>query len=353
MHLWVRAESRSFERRVGLTPEGAKRLIEAGMSVTVEQSDARAILIDEYAKVDCQIAAAHSWPDAPKDAIIFGLKELPDDGSALPHRHIMFGHAYKGQDAGPKLLARFAKGGGELSDLEYLTDTRGRRVAAFGYWAGYTGAAMALLCWAAQQRGEIAGAVSAYDSAADLRGELEEQLTQCSAKRPTALIIGALGRVGTGAADLCEALGITSTKWDKDETAHGGPFPEILTHNLFMNCILASPQTPLFVGPDAVGAERTLSVISDIACDPDSPYNPIPIYSAATSWETPAKRISNESVLDVTAIDNLPSMLPAESSEDFAAQLLPTLLQLKDDTNGTWGRARDCFQNALRENAIV
>jgi saccharopine dehydrogenase (NAD+, L-lysine-forming) len=120
-----------------------------------------------------------------------------------------------------------------------------------------------------------------------------------------------------------------------------------------MNCILASPQTPLFVGPDAVGAERTLSVISDIACDPDSPYNPIPIYSAATSWETPAKRISNESVLDVTAIDNLPSMLPAESSEDFAAQLLPTLLQLKDDTNGTWGRARDCFQNALRENAIV
>ena len=34
------------------------------------------------------------------DAIIFGLKELPEDGTPLAHRHIMFGHAYKGQPAG-------------------------------------------------------------------------------------------------------------------------------------------------------------------------------------------------------------------------------------------------------------
>ena len=36
-------------------------------------------------------------------------------------------------------------GGGALLDLEYLTDDHGRRLAAFGYWAGYVGAALAVL----------------------------------------------------------------------------------------------------------------------------------------------------------------------------------------------------------------
>ena len=35
------------------------------------------------------------------------------------------------------------------------------------------------------------------------------------------------------------------TEWDIDETAHGGPFPEILTHDIFLNCILAAPGVPV------------------------------------------------------------------------------------------------------------
>jgi saccharopine dehydrogenase (NAD+, L-lysine-forming) len=44
------------------------------------------------------------------------------------------------------------------------------------------------------------------------------------------------------------------------------------------------------------------------------------------------------------AIDNLPSMLPAESSEDYAAQLLPSLLTLGDLGAGVWGRAEATFR---------
>jgi saccharopine dehydrogenase (NAD+, L-lysine-forming) len=94
----------------------------------------------------------NTWPDAPKEAIIFGLKELPEDGTPLIHRHIMFGHAFKGQHSGKALLQRFQAGGGTLYDLEYLTDATGRRVAAFGYWAGYAGAAVSVIAWLAQQR---------------------------------------------------------------------------------------------------------------------------------------------------------------------------------------------------------
>ncbi len=37
-----------------------------------------------------------------------------------------------------------------LYDMEFLTDSSGRRVAAFGHYAGFAGDAIALLAWAHQ-----------------------------------------------------------------------------------------------------------------------------------------------------------------------------------------------------------
>ncbi len=345
-HLWVRAEQRPNEERVGLTPEGAAALISAGIRVTVEESSVRAIPLDGYKDAGCEIAAENTWPDAPRDAIIFGLKELPEDGTPLPHRHIMFGHAYKGQHSGRALLQRFKAGGGTLYDLEYLVDEDGRRVAAFGYWAGYAGAAVTLKTWAAQQRGQECPSVGVYPSKDALNSELLGEL-DATGTRPTAIVIGALGRVGTGAADLCEAIGINVTKWDMAETASGGPFPEILNHDLFLNCIFARPGTPVFVPREALTGPRKLTAIGDVACDPDSDYNPVPVYDRATTWDAPALRVATHPVLDVMAIDNLPSMLPVESSEDYAAQLLPSLLTLTDLESGVWGRADATYKTHI------
>ncbi|MFT7595069.1 MAG: saccharopine dehydrogenase (NAD+, L-lysine-forming) [Paracoccaceae bacterium] len=349
-HLWVRAEQRPNEERVGLTPDGAAKLLAAGLQVTVEHSSVRAIPIDGYRAAGCQIAPENSWSDAPADAIIFGLKELPEDGTPLTHRHILFGHAYKGQPSGKILLRRFAAGGGTLYDLEYLVEKSGRRVAAFGYWAGYAGAAVALKCWAAQQRGAIAGPVSVYPGSAALRADLAAELDATNTACPRAIVIGALGRVGTGASDLCTALGVDVTKWDIAETASGGPFPEILTHDIFLNCILARPGTPVFVPASAKTAPRALTVIGDIACDPDSEFSPIKVYDCTTTWGQPALRVHDTPPLDVTAIDNLPSMLPVESSTDYAEQLLPSLLTLNDLEAGVWGRARDIFASHAAKN---
>lgn len=342
-HLWLRAEQRPHEERVGLTPAGATDLIAAGYRVTVEESRQRLIPLSDYVAAGCETAPEGSWPDAPADAIIFGLKELPEDDTPLRHRHIMFGHAYKGQPTGQKLLARFREGGGTLLDLEYLTDAHGRRVAAFGYWAGYAGAAVAALCWAAQAQGSIAGPVSTFASADALRTAVAAALADAPVPLPRALIIGALGRVGTGAADLCSAVGIACTKWDMAETASGGPFPEVLAHEIFLNCILARPGTPVFVPTSAKTAPRSLRVIGDIACDPDSDFSPIKVYDRATTWDEPALRVHADPVLDVTAIDNLPSLMPRESSEDFAGQLLPHLKMLATDDAGVWRRAHDLF----------
>jgi len=348
-HLWVRSEQRPNEDRTGLTPEGAGKLIAKGIRVTVEESQSRIIPLDGYRAAGCEVAAENSWPDAPRDAIIFGLKELPDDGTPLPHRHIMFGHAFKGQHAGRRLLERFKAGGGTLYDLEYLVDADGRRVAAFGYWAGYAGAAVSLMAWAAQKSGGLCGPVSAYPDKDAMLNDLGGQLDDTGLPRPSAIVIGALGRVGTGAADLCTAMGVTPTRWDMKETAHGGPFPEILAHDIFLNCIFARPGTPVFVPQDALTTERTLSVIGDVACDPDSDYNPVPVYDRATTWADPAVRVHDAPPLDVMAIDNLPSLLPVESSQDYAGQLLPSLLTLDALDHGVWARAEDTYTIHMKE----
>ncbi len=340
MLIWMRHEPRNNEARAPLVPEGAARMVAKGWRVVVEDSPTRCIPTQAYVDVGCEVAGTGAWVEAPDDAIILGLKELPDDGTPLRHRHIMFGHAYKGQAAGPALLARFQAGGGTLLDLEYLVDQTGRRVAAFGYWAGFAGAALSVMAWGAQQQGKTLARQEAYGSADAMVEAARDGIDGV----PSALIIGALGRVGSGAADLCKRVGIDPICWDMAETAHGGPFPEVLATDIFLNCILASPDVPVFVPKDAPTMARALRVIGDIACDPDSAYNPVPVYDEATSWEAPVKRVHGDPALDVMAIDNLPSLLPVESTEDFAAQLLPHLLALDTDDTGVWGRADATFR---------
>ena len=205
------------------------------------------------------------------------------------------------------------------------------------------GAAVALRCLAAQTRGGICGPLRPPGGRDALLSQLRAEL----GTRPRVIIIGALGRTGRGAADLCAALDLPVTGWDMAETAHGGPFPEILAHEVFLNCILAGPGCPVFVPSDAGGQARALRVIGDIACDPTSDFSPVRVYDRVTDWSAPALRVHDDPPLDVTAIDNLPSLLPREASEDYAAQLLPALRGLVAIDEGVWARARAAYERSL------
>ena len=347
-HLWVRAEQRPNEERVGLTPEGAKQLIAKGIRVTVEESSVRAIPIDGYRDAGCEIAPENTWPEAPRDAIIFGLKELPEDGTPLPHKHIMFGHAYKGQHSGVALLKRFKAGGGTLYDLEYLVDDTGRRVAAFGYWAGYAGAAVTLKSWAAQQRGTLCGPVGVYANKDTLLDDLGSELDALDTDLPTAIVIGAGPR-----RHRCRRPS-RHHGCRRDQMGHGRnrqrrPVPrDPATRHLHELHLRASRHAGVRPAGRQI-AERQLTAIGDVACDPDSDYNPVPVYDKATTWEAPALRVHEAPVLDVMAIDNLPSMLPVESSEDYAEQLLATLLKVDDLSDGVWTRAEADFETHSKD----
>jgi len=97
------------------------------------------VRIDDFNAITEQVGAPlveeGSWvKDAPKDAYILGLKELPEDDFPLEHVHISFAHCYKQQGGWEKVLSRWPRGGGTLLDLEFLTDDVGRRVAGEYSW---------------------------------------------------------------------------------------------------------------------------------------------------------------------------------------------------------------------------
>jgi saccharopine dehydrogenase (NAD+, L-lysine-forming) len=50
-HIWIRAEERPNEQRVGVTPDGVAELLRAGFQVTLEEDPTRAISIGGLQRV--------------------------------------------------------------------------------------------------------------------------------------------------------------------------------------------------------------------------------------------------------------------------------------------------------------
>lgn len=106
------------------------------------------------------------------------------------------------------------------------------------------------------------------------------------------LVIGALGRCGSGAVDLFRKAGLKEyvhypylfakereltksprdniVKWDMAETAKGGPFQEIVDVDIFVNCIYLSQPIPKFITSEFMaeaGDKRRLAVVVDVSCE--------------------------------------------------------------------------------------
>ncbi|WP_033325985.1 saccharopine dehydrogenase [Streptomyces yerevanensis] len=339
LHLWLRHETRTTERRTPIVPSDARRLVENGVTVTVERSPQRIFPVEAYEAAGCRVVEPHSWTVAPLDAVVVGLKELPEEPGELRHRHVFFGHAYKGQPGAEALLRRFVAGGGALFDLEYLVDDNGRRLAAFGYWAGYVGAALAVL----HHRGRLT---------APLRPTSKDELDAELQPRPddaqfSSLVIGALGRSGRGARAALMEAGLDPTCWDLAETRDLDR-QALLDHELMVNCVLSTgPVTPFLTDKDLTEPRRGLRTVCDVTCDVGSPYNVLPVYDTVTDWTDPVRRLHERPALDLIAIDNLPSLLPEEASTDFSALLTPQLQEF--GVAGAWGRCLDRFHETCRE----
>jgi saccharopine dehydrogenase (NAD+, L-lysine-forming) len=360
--LHLRSESKRLEHRSTLTPTTTAALVAAGYTVNVERSSERIFEDSEFANVGAHLVPEASWPSTPADHIIVGLKELPEDTFPLKHVHVQFAHCYKEQAGWADVLSRVPRGGGTLLDLEFLTDETGRRVAAFGFHAGFAGAALAVEAWAWQvaHPGQEMPGVSSYAHEelllTDVRASVKTGTDKIGGRPPRVMVIGALGRCGKGAIDLCLKAGIPDEnilKWDMTETAPGGPFKDIIESDIFVNCIYLSEPIPPFISQESLRAPtRKLSVVCDVSCDTTNPHNPIPIYTINTTFDKPlvAVPVKTDPKLGVISIDHLPSLLPREASEAFSEALLPSLKQLKNrKSSRVWQQAEQLFNEKVAE----
>ncbi|PWN26622.1 putative saccharopine dehydrogenase [Jaminaea rosea] len=376
--IYLRCEMKTAEHRAALTPTTAKKLIDAGFDVTVERDPQRIFDDEEYEQVGCTLSPHNSWPSLPSHIPILGLKELPSPGPPLPHTHIQFAHCYKQQGGWVDVLSRFKQGGGKLYDLEFLEDSNGRRVAAFGWHAGFAGAALGLLSLAEQAKGARLGPQTRYPNEEELmkvvRSQVESYRQTRKDGKVKALVVGALGRCGRGAVDCLQKAGLKDediVKWDIQETsAKPGPYAELMEVDLFVNCIYLNKKIPPFLSRESIssaGAERRLGCIVDVSCDTTNPNNPLPVYDINTTFSSPTVDVdglaSGCEPLTVISIDHLPTLLPREASEAFSTDLLPSLLQLPKalQANGgeelnlpegegaVWSRAERLFREKLGE----
>lgn len=354
--LWLRREDKASEARVALTPDGVGALVQNGVRVIAERSADRIFSDADYCAAGATLTDGH-WRQAPADAIILGLKELAETDAAIVHTHIYFSHSFKGQSGAAAVLKAYADGGGDLFDLEFLQDDHGRRIAAFGYWAGFVGAALGVLGHAHYQKSDAPyPAAQRYASQQHLVDTVKASIGGAPLR---VMIMGALGRCGTGATDLLRQLGdqIEISAWDLPEfSAVDKPVRAIIGHDVLINCVyLSQPINPM-INPALLAENTRLTIISDVSCDPDNPNNPIAVYDACTSLAVPFRRAAGSAAwpVHVQAIDHLPTLLPREASQAFAAALLPHLLEFLKGPGlpPVWRNARARFAEAKQRYGL-
>lgn len=344
---WLRAETKEFEYRRALSPDSVKKLITKGHRVVVEDSPVSIIPSSAYQAAGAQIETENSWiHKAPSGAIIIGLKALPAHLDSYKHTHIYFAHVYKEQDGWVEVLNKFKKGQAKIIDLEYMVDQNSKRVCAFGYWAGYVGASLAVLFSNKNTQQMAIEQLKKKRFFMD-KNELTSFVKKFALPQANAIVLGCLGRSGKGACDFFRDVNWQAIGWDKIDTQQGGPFPEILNYDVFVNCVLSTTKIPPFLTKETLKYNHQLKVISDVTCDPDSDCNVLPLYDRATDLDDPILNIISPSGdISLVAIDNLPSILPKESTYDFSDQLEDYLINYTED-QGPLKRSLDCFDRAM------
>ena len=134
--------SKRGEKRVAVTPEYAKKIVDWGHKLIV-QSAFHPELGDEkraFADKEYKNAGAIISEDLSPAHIIFGLKEI-FPARILPDKaYYFFSHTYKGQIKNRPMLKKLVENNSTVIDYELITDENDNRsITAFTYNAGYAG----------------------------------------------------------------------------------------------------------------------------------------------------------------------------------------------------------------------
>lgn len=136
--LGIRRENKNkWERRVALTPEAVKILVDSGLKVIIQPCNLRCYTNKQYTDVGAEIEENIQRAD-----VIFGVKEIPLDFLYPDKTFIFFSHTFKGQIANMPALRDILEKNIRLIDYELIKENKEinpQRLVAFGRFAGIVG----------------------------------------------------------------------------------------------------------------------------------------------------------------------------------------------------------------------
>ena len=365
------------DKRVPFTPLQAEEIQHRFPNVKIicEASEVRAY--KEYEYQDLGIAVG----DTSDCDILMGIKEIPTKNLLAGKTYLFFSHTMKKQPHNRGLLQEALRKKIRLIDYEALKDTQGNRLVAFGRFAGIVGAYNGLWVYGNRyKKYSLRRAFECFDIN-DLKLELRKVKLP-----PIKIVLTGAGRVAKGAMETLDTAGIRKvaandfltqvydvpvytqlSSIDYNIRKDGGHFnreefhqhPELYNSDfakftrvsdILMAGAFWNPKAPkLFTREDMLDQNFKVKIVADITCDidgsvpttkkPSSITDPLYDYNPVT--DTTASPLSDEKLITVMAVDNLPCELPRSASEEFGRDLIDRILKplLIQDSEGVIERA--------------
>lgn len=351
------------DSRVPLVPEQCAQILQAHPGLLVVQPAPNRCYQDQ----EFQNLKVPLQEDLSACEILMGVKEVPID-QLLPNKtYCFFSHTLKQQSYNRNLLRAILEKNIKMIDYEALTDEKGRRLIAFGRFAGMVGAHNALYTYG-KRTGDF--------ELPRMKDCHDYQEAVCHYKKlklpPIKIILTGTGRVGIGALAVLKDMGIHQVSPEdflnqeykeaiftqlhaNDYAVHKGgePFDKLdFYHNpklfksdfakfyrmadIMINGIYwDNDAPPFFTKEEMQSPDFKIKTIADITCD-IAPLASIPATLRASTIADPIFGFNpctgqeeapfQDHVVDMMTIDNLPNELPRDASKNFGQQFMEHIL---------------------------
>ena len=360
----LREEKKPQDTRVPLTPSQCKAIMQRfrGIEVVIQPCSYRCFTNEEY-----KYQGIEMQEDLSDCDILLGVKEIPVGKLIAEKKYCFFSHTIKKQPHNQKLLQEIIKQKITLIDYECMVDDYGKRIIAFGRWAGIVGAYHAIrMIGFKTQKYRIRQMADCLNFA-----KAQKEFEKIDLP-PWKIVLTGTGRVSEGASFLLDIIGIKKVSpynfcykifdhavytqlgskdmYFKDgedefnrENFHACPeeyksafYPFTKVADVMINGIYWNKNIPVFFNNETVKEKDfNIKIIADVSCD-IVPNSSLPTTLFTSTIANPYYGYDKQSgtlcqtfkdySLDIMSIDNLPNELPRDASEDFGNQIISHII---------------------------
>jgi len=358
----IREEKNPPDERVPFSPKQCVEILTKfpEVNLKVQSSKVRRFSEAQYQNLGIEVTEDVSDAD-----IFFGVKEVPIESLRPGKTQFFFSHTIKKQPYNRDLLNAVLNKNVTLVDYECLVGLNGKRIVGFGRYAGIVGTYNAMLAYGLKNKSFTLKPAFKCDDYDEVKRELKKVHLE-----NIKIVITGTGRVGTGAMEVLDFMGIEQisihdylTKsfdhpvyvqlsvtdynkrkdgqklgvkdFFKNYAAYDSDFMRFASvSDMYISCHFWKAGSPfIFSREDAKLPSFKIGLVADISCDIDGPVastlrpstikNPLYGYDAETETEV---KFDAPNAITVMAVDNLPCELPKDASTSFGKELINKVL---------------------------